>query len=184
MVELMSQDVREYSVTYAVKNLLLEKKWDVIAYNPPGSQGTFTIPNPSKDGAYRGQTGSESPDVIAVKKNLVLIVECKPGFDTSDADKLTRLSSNAEKMEILTTLIRRVCAANSIELPKNLHYIFALAYQGKKHSIKNLGFIAVEVSTKIDITNLKAKSSYDDAFKAQLFPASSWESSILALLEN
>lgn len=180
----MSQDVREYSVTYAVKNLLLEKKWEVIAYNPPGSQGTFTIPNPSKDPVYRGQTGSESPDVIAVKKNLVLIVECKPGFDASDADKLVRLSSNAEKMEILTTLIRRVCTANSIELPQNLDYIFALAYQGKKHSIKNLGFIAVEVSTKIDITNLTAKSSYDDAFRAQLFPASSWESWILTLLEN
>ena len=184
MVKPMSQDVREYSITYAAKNLLLDKKWDVIAYNPPGSQGTFTIPNPSKDGGYRGQTGSESPDIIAVKKNLVLIVECKPGFDASDAEKLTRLSSNIEKMEILTTLIRRVCKANSIELSQNLNYIFALAYQGKKHPIKNLGFISVEVSTKIDITNLKAKSAYEDAFKAQLFPASTWESSILALLEN
>lgn len=180
----MSQDVREYSITYAVKNLLLEKKWDVIAYNPPGSQGTFTIPNPTKDGAYRGQTGSESPDIIAVKKNTVLVVECKPGFDAADADKLTRLSSNADKMEILTTLIQRVCAANSIELPNKLNYIFALAYQGKKHSIKNLGFISVEVSDKIDISNLKAKSTYNDAFKAQLYPASDWEISLLALLEN
>jgi hypothetical protein len=180
----MSLDVREYSITYAVKNLLLENNWDVIAYNPPGSQGTFTIPNPSKDGAYRGQTGSESPDIIAVKKNLVLIVECKPAFDTSDAEKLTRLSSNWEKMEILTTLIKRVCAANSIQIPETLNYIFALAYQGKKHSIKDLGYISVEVSTNIDITHLKAKSSYEDSFKAQLFPASLWEASVLALLEN
>ena len=180
----MSQDVREYSITYAVKNLLLKKKWDVIAYNPPGSQGTFTIPNPGKDGAYRGQTGSESPDVIAVKKNLVLIVECKPGFDASDADKLTRLSSNVEKMEILTTLIRRVCTANSIALPKSLEYIFALAYVGKNHSINKIGYISVVVSEEIDISILKAQSSYEDAFSAQLFPANTWDSSILALLED
>ena len=180
----MSQDIREYAITYGVKNLLLKLNWDVIAYNPPGSQGTFTIPNPSKDGGYRGQTGSESPDIIAVKDSLVLIVECKPIFNSDDAKKLERLSSNKEKMEILTTLIRRVCEANSITLPKTLTYIFALAYQGKAHSVKNLGFIGVDVRSDFDITNLDAKSSYEDAFTAKLIPASTWESSIRSLLEN
>ena len=76
----MSQEIREYAITYAVKNYLLSKNWDVIAYNPPGSQGTFTIPNPSKDGGFRGQTGSESPDIIAIKSGLVMVVECKTTF--------------------------------------------------------------------------------------------------------
>jgi len=94
----MYQDIKEYAITYAVKDYLLSLNWDVIAYNPPGSQGTFTIPNPSKDGSYRGQTGSESPDVIAVKKNVVLVVECKPSFDLDDAQKLKRLSDDPKKM--------------------------------------------------------------------------------------
>lgn len=180
----MSHDVREYAITYGVKTFLLKHNWDVIAYNPPGSQGTFTIPNPSKDGGYRGQTGSESPDVIAVKNDVVLIVECKSSFNLEDSNKLERLSKNVEKMQILSTLIRRVCDANNITLPRNLRYVFALAYQGKKHDIKHLGFISVDVKTSFDITNLAAKSSYEDAFAAKLFPASIWESDIRRLFED
>ena len=45
----MHQETREYAITYGVKDLLLSRNWDVIAYNPPGSQGTFTIPNPAKE---------------------------------------------------------------------------------------------------------------------------------------
>ena len=180
----MSQKVKEYAITYGVKGLLLSKKWDVIAYNPPGSQGTFTIPNPSKDGGYRGQTGSESPDVIAIKEDIVLIVECKSNFNLEDSQKLQRLSKNSEKMEILGTLIRRVCDANGIALPRTLRYVFALAYQGKKHNLPNLGFISVDVRDDFDITNLSAKSSYENMFATKLFPASVWESDIRRLFEN
>lgn len=180
----MSQEIREYAITYGVKNLLLNLKWDVIAYNPPGSQGTFTIPNPNKDGGYRGQTGSESPDVIAIKRDVVLIVECKSNFNTEDSKKLERLSKNSEKMEILGTLIQRVCNANGISTPKTLRYIFALAYQGKRHDIKNLGFISIDVKDNLDITNLVAKSSYESMFSGKLYPAPNWESDIKRLFEN
>lgn len=180
----MSQDIREYAVTYGVKSLLLNLNWDVIAYNPPGSQGTFTIPNPSKDGGYRGQTGSESPDVIAIKHGVVLIVECKSSFNAEDSKKLDRLSKNSQKMEILGTLIQRVCKANGISTSETLRYVFALAYQGKRHEIRNLGFISVDVKSSLDITNLVAKSSYESMFTAKLFPASSWESDIRRLFEN
>lgn len=180
----MSHDVREYAITYGVKTFLLKCNWDVIAYNPPGSQGTFTIPNPKKDGGYRGQIGSESPDVIAVKKDVVLIVECKPSFNLEDSKKLERLSKNAEKMEILSKLVSRVCDANSISLPRNFRYVFALAYQGKKHEIKHLGFISVDVKPDLDITNLAARSSYEDAFTVKIIPASIWESEIRRLFED
>lgn len=180
----MSQEVREYAITYGVKNLLLAKKWDVIAYNPPGSQGTFTIPNPSKDGGYRGQTGSESPDVIAIKKDVVLIVECKPSFDLDDANKMKRLSEDSEKMEILNILIRRVCVANEIKISGDLEFIYALAYQGEMHNEKELGFIKVVVSEKVDITNLLAGSTYDQFFHATISPASTWNNKVLGLFEN
>jgi hypothetical protein len=180
----MSQEIKEYAITYGVKDLLLSKNWDVIAYNPPGSQGTFTIPNPSKDGGYRGQTGSESPDVIAIRKDVVLIVECKPIFSLDDAEKMERLSKDSKKMEILGTLIRRVCRANGIPILAELRYIYALAYHGPKHNHSNLGFISVEVSNEFDITNVQADSSYERFFEAIMHPASTWESKILNLFEN
>lgn len=180
----MSHKVSEYSITYGVKTFLLNHNWEVIAYNPPGSQGTFTIPNPNKDGGYRGQLGSESPDVIAVKQDVVLVVECKPNFDLVDSRKLERLSSDRDKMAILNTLIQRVCKANDIELLGKLEFIFALAYNGKKHGLKELGFISIEVSSDFDITDLKAKSSYEDAFRARLYESAIWSDHVLGLFKN
>jgi hypothetical protein len=180
----MSQEIREYAITYAVKNYLLSKNWDVIAYNPPGSQGTFTIPNPGKDGGFRGQIGSESPDVIAIKNGLVMVVECKTNFNLDDSVKLKNLFSDKRKMEILEILINRVCEANAIKVPEKIEYIFALAYQGVPHKSNFLGLISVEVHEDFDITNIKAISSYEKFFSAKLQPASSWDESILRLLKD
>jgi hypothetical protein len=180
----MSLEVREYAITYGVKGLLLSKNWDVIAYNPPGSQGTFTIPNPNKDGGYRGQTGSESPDVIAIKRDVVLVVECKAKFNKNDANKMKRLSEDSKKMEILNILIRRVCAANEIEISGNLKYIYALAYQGEIHQEKELGFFKIGVSEDFNINNIPAESSYERFFQTSISPASTWEDEILELFKN
>ena len=180
----MSQEIREYAITYAVKNYLLSKNWDVIAYNPPGSQGTFTIPNPGKDGGYRGQTGSESPDIIAIKNGLVMIVECKTTFNLDDSAKLNNLFTDNKKMEILEILITRVCEANAIKVPDKIEYIFALAYQGIPHKSNFLGLINVQVNVDFDITNIKAISSYEKYFSATLQPASSWDKNILELLKD
>jgi hypothetical protein len=184
MVKCISTQTNEYVITYGVKLYLLENSWDVIAYNPPGSQGTFTIPNPSKDGSEKGQTGSESPDVIAVKDGHVLIVECKPKFDLVDAQKLNRLSNNELKMEVLDLLIRRVCKANDIPLPSELNYIYALAYQGDAHGVGALGFINVEVAKEFDIRTIPARNDFKKYFKSIVTPALAWEPEALLLFEN
>ena len=49
----------EYDVAYAVKEWLLEHDWSILAFNPPGAQGTFSIPNPAKDSKNKGQTGTD-----------------------------------------------------------------------------------------------------------------------------
>lgn len=180
----MSRNLSEYAVTYGTKLYLLANSWEVIAYNPPGSQGTFTIPNPGKDGAYRGQTGSESPDIIAIKDKYVLLVECKPGYDYADSVKLKSLRENSEKMEILEELIRRVCSANKVLLPEKLEYIFALAYSGREHGHPELGFLNISVDSMFDITTIVAQENYSSMFKAAFTPASSWSKELLRLLEN
>lgn len=124
--------VSEYDVTFAVKEWLLENDWEVVAFNPPGAQGTFTIPNPSKDPKYRGQSGSESPDIIAIKNTSnLLIVESKPLFDEEDAEKLLNLKGNKERMKLLVQLLENVCKANNVLFKKPLNIILAKAHGGQ-----------------------------------------------------
>ena len=124
--------VSEYDVTFAVKEWLLEHGWSVIAFNPPGAQGTFTIPNPSKNPNYRGQSGSESPDIIAMKEGTyVLIVESKPLFNQSDTEKLLNLNQNKDRMDLLIELLEQVCKANSVPFKKPVNIILARAHGGQ-----------------------------------------------------
>lgn len=115
----------------------MKRGWDIIAFNPPGSQGTFTIPNPLKDGSYRGQTGSESPDIIALKANkttnIIIIVECKPLYKSSDIIKLKNLFSNKERLNLFLYIIDKQCVANNIKFDKSLNseIILAKAHGGK-----------------------------------------------------
>lgn len=94
----------EYDVSYAIKQWLLLHGWNIIAFNPPRSQGTFSLPNPSKNPAYKGQTDTTCPDIIAIKENYLLIVECK---DTnlakikSDVEKLRNFLINTERVDCL-----------------------------------------------------------------------------------
>jgi hypothetical protein len=124
--------VNEYDISFAVKEWLLKHGWEIAAFNPPGAQGTFTIPNPEKDPNYRGQSGSESPDIIAVKNKInILIVESKPAFNKHDTEKLLNLKNNIERMGILFELLKKVCLANDIPLEKPTNVILAKAHSGK-----------------------------------------------------
>jgi len=124
--------IDEYDVTFAVKEWLLKNGWDVVAFNPPGCQGTFTIPNPSKDPKYRGQTGSKAPDIIGVKKGkYILVVESKPKYSQDDVDKLTSLIKNKDRMNLLLRILKGVCDANDIPLEIPCTIILAVAHGGQ-----------------------------------------------------
>lgn len=141
--------IDEYDVTFAVKEWLLEHKWNVVAFNPPGAQGTFTIPNPSKDPKYRGQSGSESPDIIAIKdESNVLIVESKPCFNQDDMDKLQNLKNNKERMILLIQLLEKVCKANNVPFKKPVKVIIAKAHGGQDTLIIEMQTFLVSVDNK------------------------------------
>ena len=93
----------EYDISYAVKEYLYSNNYIIITWNPPGSQGTFTIPNPDKDPTYKGQTGSESPDLIAFNCNEIVFIEAKDSISKSfsDIDKLYKLLSNSKRKKLL-----------------------------------------------------------------------------------
>ena len=148
----------EYDVTFAVKEWLLAHGWDVAAFNPPGSQGTFTIPNPAKDPNYRGQTGSESPDIIAVKNaSDILIVESKPLHNPSDTEKLLGLYKNPERVELMLKLLEKVCAANGVPFKKPVRIILAKAHGGKEEPHELLHTFLVSVDENWDIDQIDPK---------------------------
>lgn len=112
--------IDEYDVTYAVKEWLIRHGWKIIAFNPPGAQGTFTIPNPSKDPRYRGQTGSKSPDLIGVKDSrYLLVLESKPIFDKKDVMKLVDLVKNKVRLKLLLDIVEKVCKANDVKFNRD-----------------------------------------------------------------
>jgi len=116
----VTEIVDEYTVTFAVKEWLILNSWNVIAFNPPGAQGTFTIPNPKKATGYRGQTGSLSPDLIAIKNSKYLIViESKPTFDRSDTEKMINLFKDRDRVRLFLDIVDKVCKANDVSFNKS-----------------------------------------------------------------
>lgn len=99
----------EYDISFAVKEYLYNKNYTIITWNPPGSQGTFTIPNPEKVPTYKGQTGSESPDLIAFNSEEIVFIEAKDSIKKSfeDIAKLKNLLSNNKRKELLFTICKK-----------------------------------------------------------------------------
>lgn len=143
--------VREYEMTYIAKEFLIKRGWEILAYNPPGSQGTFTIPNPKKDPTYRGQTGSESPDIVAMrfnkgkKENEILIVEAKPYYHQKDVEKMKTLFTNKERVNIFIQILEKQSIANgnkfNFKLPNRI--LFGNAHSGKENPVEGIMTIII-----------------------------------------
>lgn len=154
---------REYEVTYITKEYLMKNGWTILAYNPPGSQGTFTIPNPEKDPNYRGQTGSESPDIIAFKiegdKNLLLIVEAKPHYDQSDVEKMKNLFRSSQRLDLFLHILHNQAKANDIQLDLNKEsmIIFGKAHFGEINPREDMRTFKISIKNeKWNPENFKA----------------------------
>lgn len=126
----------EYDIAYSMKEWLIKHKWNIAGFDPPGAQGTFSIPNPSKEKGYKGQTGTESPDIIAIKNNFLLIVESKDFGDsriTEDVIKLRGFLKNQERMDIFEKIVVHACKANNISFKfDKSKIILSKAHGGKK----------------------------------------------------
>jgi hypothetical protein len=110
--------ISEYDVSFAIKEFLISKDYIILTWNPPGSQGTFTIPNPKKDPNYKGQEGSESPDIIAYKNRELLVVEVKDSINkiAYDVSKVKNLLNDNERKKLLFKIIKKQAEANKINI--------------------------------------------------------------------
>ena len=124
----------EYDVAFAIKEWLIDRDWTVMAFNPPGSRRAYCIPNPPGDPRYRGRGGTLAPDMIAVKKDRLLIAECSGCGKSrilSDVEKVSRLVSNKERMQLLYAVMRKACIANDVQPPRDFRPLAAVGYGGR-----------------------------------------------------
>jgi hypothetical protein len=168
--------VREYEVTYVTKEHLMRNGWDIVAYNPPGSQGTFTIPNPNKDPNYRGQTGSESPDIVALKIkddiNYILIVEAKPTHNERDVLKMKKLFLSKARRDLFLKIVSKQCIANNIDFDiiKNSKIIFAKAHGGNENLVEDMiTFHIVQKNSDWNPENFNARENIVEYFDVNEF---------------
>ena len=167
-------DIREYNITYISKEFLMRKEWKIVAYNPPGSQGTFTIPNPDKDGSYKGQTGSLSPDIIAFKLinniNVFLIVEAKPTHNASDIRKMISMFENEDKRALFLQIAKPSCKANDVEYDtsKKTEIHFAKAHGGENYLDPMVSTIFITQIKKWDAKTIDPTKDIYSNFKVEI----------------
>jgi len=166
--------IDEYDVTFAVKEWLILNGWNVIAFNPPGAQGTFTIPNPKKAAGYRGQTGSLSPDLIAVKGSKYLIViESKPTFDKSDTEKMMTLFKDRERIRLFLDIVNKVSKANNVPFDESrCILILAKAHGGELDLQKDLETFHVAVKPEWNPETIEASINPIDYMQVNYYPSS------------
>jgi hypothetical protein len=167
-------EIREYVVTYITKEYLQRNGWTIIAYNPPGSQGTFTIPDPSKDGNYKGQTGSLSPDIIALKKTqkkyIFLIVEAKPDYNKDDISKMKNMFKDERRKKVFFQIITGYTKANDIpfddSLESEIHFI--KAHGGTIGPEDTIGTILIsQIDSNFDPKIIDPKQDIYSKFKVE-----------------
>lgn len=153
----------EYDVTFSVKEWLINHNWQIIAFDPPGAQGTFSIPDPTKkDKKEKGQTGTTAPDIIATKNNFLLIVECKGSGKSrikSDIEKLNGFLHNKKRINIFEKIIVNACNANGVMLKfSTSKIIFAKAHGGDDLLLQNnIETFNVKINGKWDATKINPK---------------------------
>jgi Holliday junction resolvase len=175
----------EYDVTYSVKEWLIHHSWRVVAFDPPGAQGTFSIPNPSKkEKGYKGQTGTQSPDIIAIKNNIILIIECKDYGDLKikqDIIKLNEFLQNESRMNVFEKIIVHACKANEILLTfDNSKIIFAKAHGGSNLLLqKNIETFHVKIIKNWDKTMINPTIDLSEIISVKYYPTSEAKKKLL-----
>lgn len=119
----MRTSLEEREITLALKKLLSEKSWHILSIHFPGAQGGLSI-------STYGKTRGWVPDLVALKKGVLLTVESKPAYVKEDVDKLNALYEDSkvldklksklnlkEKVVCQKSIAYYVTSSNQINLP-------------------------------------------------------------------
>jgi|GEM_PF-1570510 len=142
----------EDEVYVAAKNLIKKHGWTIIAGQPPN--GCDHLPVVEIKSSHRigiGSKGAFKPDLIAVKKGVFIIVECKPAHSEKDADKIRNALADPLRTQLLyqELLQRRIfdrCGIKVSEEDFKLKIFGALAHSAEVKQMPDLIVLSVKES--------------------------------------
>ncbi|EGT2191543.1 hypothetical protein PTM93_08580 [Clostridium perfringens] len=99
----------EEEVYNGAKRILTKNNYVLLAGQPPrGVDHLPVVEIKSGTNKDKGSKGSFKPDLVAYKDNILLIIECKPNFNTNDLQKLHEvLTSNSRLLAFYNELSER-----------------------------------------------------------------------------
>jgi len=104
----------ESDVTKAVWAFLRTEGWDILSLHYPGaSGGLYFHPNGR---VTKGARGALVVDIVARKRDYLLLVESKVRFDRHDVEKLIKLTTNSGYRQGLLTIYGTLEKASPIFL--------------------------------------------------------------------
>ena len=103
------------------KSLLKKAGWNMIGGQPPrGSDALPVIEVKSGLATMRGSYGAYKPDLVAHKDGVLLLVECKPGHDLNDIDKLRGLLTDPGRLAALMQELQQRKLLDRCNIPVGL----------------------------------------------------------------
>lgn len=144
--------MREDEVYFHTKEFLRNSGLTVIAGQPP--RGTDRVPvieikSPEND--RKGSDGSFKPDLVAANEQVILVVECKPRYSSSDVQKLQELRASADRRrKLVEEILQRgllhrhgLIARSTGSRDVDARLEFAVAYHGKPVRLDDLFLICI-----------------------------------------
>jgi hypothetical protein len=100
----MERRITEESITKAILSWLESNGWEIICFDFPQS-GTGVSLHPNKNIRTTKNKGSIIPDIIAIKKGIVVFFENKDRFVLNDFAKIEHLKLSGEYTESVSAIL-------------------------------------------------------------------------------
>lgn len=98
----------EGEVYVGAKRLLESQGWTLLAGQPPNGRDHLPVVEIKWTGREGiGSEGALRPDLVAVRGEVLLVVECKPTHDAADAGKLRRVLGSEDRRRLLVEELRQ-----------------------------------------------------------------------------
>ncbi len=149
----MADGLSETDVYLAAKAFLLRTGWALLAGQPP--DGCDHLPVVEVKASNRvgiGSKGAFKPDLIAARREAILIIEAKPRESDADAEKLRTLLGDTTRTDALYRELvqRRLFVRKGLDISKDEFRgitFGALAHSGAMRQLDDLFLIHVSSRT-------------------------------------
>ncbi len=124
-------ELGEEEITRALADWLEERGWEVCSVHYPGTHGGLRFRRVAP-----GQRALDAivPDIVALRRRHLLIVESKPAYWAADVEKLGRLASDA-------AYEADICRAARVERAEEANLVMAVAFAGESPEPPPPGFV-------------------------------------------